>query len=110
MAVQGLISLVTDKNIHLKYKLIFLLFYNDYTNVYFNDVLLFIGEKLGQPNYAVPYLAPNANGDVLLNGVNYASCGGAIHSATRSVYVSHVRLFVACYVQRFKLPLYRQID
>ncbi|KAL0658986.1 hypothetical protein Bca4012_079571 [Brassica carinata] len=25
-----------------------------------------VGEKLGKPNYAVPYLAPNASGDVLL--------------------------------------------
>ncbi|KAG5406291.1 hypothetical protein IGI04_012410 [Brassica rapa subsp. trilocularis] len=45
-----------------------------------------VGEKLGQPNYAVPYLAPNASGDVLLNGVNCALCSGGIHSAAGSVF------------------------
>lgn len=50
--------------------------------------MLSVGEKLGQPNYAVPYLAPNANGEALLNGVNYASGGGGILNATGSVFVS----------------------
>jgi len=49
---------------------------------------LSIGEKLGQQSYAVPYLAPNASGEALLNGVNYASGGGGILNATGSVFVS----------------------
>ncbi|KAL0876287.1 hypothetical protein Bca101_025992 [Brassica carinata] len=49
-----------------------------------------VGEKLGQPSYAVPYLAPNANGETLLNGVNYASGGGGILNATGSVFVNRL--------------------
>lgn len=56
-------------------------------------ILFSIGEKLGQPSYAVPYLAPNASGEALLNGVNYASGGGGILNATGSVFVS---IFVPC--------------
>ncbi|XP_010515403.1 PREDICTED: GDSL esterase/lipase At3g50400-like [Camelina sativa] len=51
-----------------------------------------VGEKLGQPSYAVPYLAPNASGEAILNGVNYASGAGGILNATGSVFVS---LFVS---------------
>ncbi|KAL0730019.1 hypothetical protein Bca4012_026112 [Brassica carinata] len=47
-----------------------------------------VGEKLGQPSYAVPYLAPNANGETLLNGVNYASGGGGILNATGIPFVA----------------------
>lgn len=50
--------------------------------------MLSIGEKLGQPSYAVPYLAPNASGEAILNGVNYASGGGGVLNATGSVFVS----------------------
>jgi len=43
---------------------------------------------LGQPNYAVPFLAPNATGKNILNGVNYASGGGGIMNATGRIFVS----------------------
>lgn len=46
------------------------------------------GEELGQPNYAVPFLAPNATGKALLYGVNYASGGGGILNATGRIFVS----------------------
>lgn len=49
---------------------------------------LFSGEELGQPNYAVPFLAPNSTGKAILNGVNYASGGGGILNATGSIFVS----------------------
>ncbi|XP_010558438.1 PREDICTED: GDSL esterase/lipase At3g50400 [Tarenaya hassleriana] len=49
-----------------------------------------VGEELGQPNYAVPYLAPNASGEAILNGVNYASGAGGILNATGSVFVNRV--------------------
>jgi len=43
---------------------------------------------LGQPNYAVPFLAPNATGKTILSGVNYASGGGGILNATGRIFVS----------------------
>jgi len=43
---------------------------------------------LGQPNYAVPFLAPNATGKSILYGVNYASGGGGILNATGRIFVS----------------------
>jgi hypothetical protein len=43
---------------------------------------------LGLPNYAVPFLAPNATGKALLYGVNYASGGGGIMNATGRIFVS----------------------
>ncbi|KAL1223910.1 GDSL esterase/lipase [Cardamine amara subsp. amara] len=49
-----------------------------------------VGEKLGQPSYAVPYLAPNASGEAILNGVNYASGGGGVLNATGSVFVNRL--------------------
>lgn len=50
--------------------------------------LTFLGEELGQPNYAVPFLAPNATGKSILYGVNYASGGGGILNATGQIFVS----------------------
>lgn len=43
---------------------------------------------MGQPNYAVPFLAPNATGKSVLYGVNYASGGGGILNATGRIFVS----------------------
>ncbi|XP_031262437.1 GDSL esterase/lipase At2g23540 [Pistacia vera] len=49
-----------------------------------------IGEELGQPNYAVPFLAPNSTGKAILYGVNYASGGGGIMNATGRIFVNRV--------------------
>ncbi|TKY70529.1 GDSL esterase/lipase [Spatholobus suberectus] len=49
-----------------------------------------VGEELGQPNYAIPYLAPNATGKAILNGVNYASGGGGILNATGSLFINRI--------------------
>jgi hypothetical protein len=54
----------------------------------FLKFLNFSGEELGQPNYAVPFLAPNASGKSILYGVNYASGGGGILNATGRIFVS----------------------
>ncbi|CAN1225181.1 GDSL esterase/lipase At2g23540 [Linum grandiflorum] len=45
-----------------------------------------IGEELGQPNYALPFLAPNTTGKAILSGVNYASGGGGIMNATGRIF------------------------
>ncbi|XP_057763058.1 GDSL esterase/lipase At2g23540-like [Arachis stenosperma] len=49
-----------------------------------------VGEELGQPNYAVPFLAPNATGKAILSGVNYASGGGGILNATGNIFVNRL--------------------
>lgn len=46
------------------------------------------GEELGQPHYALPFLAPNTTGRAILYGVNYASGGGGIMNATGRIFVS----------------------
>lgn len=46
------------------------------------------GEELGQSHFAVPFLAPNSSGQVILHGVNYASGGGGIMNATGRIFVS----------------------
>ncbi|KAL4367190.1 hypothetical protein GQ457_05G006810 [Hibiscus cannabinus] len=51
-----------------------------------------VGEELGVPNYAVPYLAPNSTGKAILYGVNYASGGGGIMNATGSIFVNRLGL------------------
>ncbi|KAK8717521.1 hypothetical protein V6N13_044787 [Hibiscus sabdariffa] len=51
-----------------------------------------VGEELGVPNYAVPYLAPNSTGKAILSGVNYASGGGGIMNATGSIFVNRLGL------------------
>ncbi|XP_022773968.1 GDSL esterase/lipase At2g23540-like [Durio zibethinus] len=51
-----------------------------------------IGEELGVPNYAVPYLAPNSTGKAILYGVNYASGGGGIMNATGRIFVNRLGL------------------
>ncbi|KAK4840817.1 hypothetical protein QYF36_018869 [Acer negundo] len=53
-----------------------------------------VGEELGAPNYAVPFLAPNATGKVILNGVNYASGGGGILNATGRIFVNRIGMDV----------------
>ncbi|CAO2830248.1 unnamed protein product [Amaranthus hypochondriacus] len=49
-----------------------------------------VGELLGIPNYAVPFLAPNATGKAILYGVNYASGGGGILNATGRIFVNRL--------------------
>ncbi|WVZ25480.1 hypothetical protein V8G54_004024, partial [Vigna mungo] len=51
-------------------------------------------EELGQPNYAVPFLAPNATGKTILSGVNYASGGGGIMNATGRIFVNRIGMDV----------------
>ncbi|KAB1214687.1 hypothetical protein CJ030_MR5G022136 [Morella rubra] len=51
-----------------------------------------VGEELGAPNYAVPFLAPNASGKAILYGVNYASGGGGIMNATGRIFVNRLGL------------------
>ncbi|KAI4314918.1 hypothetical protein L6164_027779 [Bauhinia variegata] len=53
-----------------------------------------VGEELGQPNYAVPFLAPNATGKAILHGVNYASGGGGILNATGRIFVNRLGMDV----------------
>ncbi|KAG8641274.1 hypothetical protein MANES_13G130400v8 [Manihot esculenta] len=49
-----------------------------------------VGEELGQPNYAIPFLAPNSTGKAILYGVNYASGGGGIMNATGRIFVNRL--------------------
>ncbi|XP_057971572.1 GDSL esterase/lipase At2g23540-like [Malania oleifera] len=51
-----------------------------------------IGEELGQPNYAVPFLAPNCTGKAILSGVNYASGGGGILNQTGRIFVNRLSM------------------
>ncbi|CAI8609203.1 unnamed protein product [Vicia faba] len=53
-----------------------------------------VGEELGQANYAVPFLAPNATGKSILHGVNYASGGGGILNATGRIFVNRIGMDV----------------
>jgi len=46
------------------------------------------GQEVGLKNFPPPCLAPTTVGDVLLNGVNYASSGSGILKATGESYVS----------------------
>lgn len=55
------------------------------------DTFLNLGEELGQPHYAVPFLAPNTTGRTILHGVNYASGGGGIMNATGRIFVSQIK-------------------
>ena len=60
--------------------------------------MVFAGEELGIPNYAIPFLAPNATGKAIFYGVNYASGGGGILNATGRIFVSslnpRLKLFI----------------
>ncbi|XP_052196929.1 GDSL esterase/lipase At2g23540 [Diospyros lotus] len=51
-----------------------------------------VGEELGQPHYAVPFLAPNCTGKAILHGVNYASGGGGILNATGRIFVNRLSM------------------
>ncbi|XP_022158232.1 GDSL esterase/lipase At2g23540 [Momordica charantia] len=49
-----------------------------------------VGEELGQPKHAVPFLSPNSTAKSILNGVNYASGGGGILNATGRIFVNRL--------------------
>ncbi|PKI51608.1 hypothetical protein CRG98_027974 [Punica granatum] len=66
-----------------------------------------IGEELGQPDYAVPFLAPNSTGKAVLYGVNYASGGGGVLNATGRIFVN--RLSMDIQVDYFNITR-KQID
>ncbi|KAM1048005.1 hypothetical protein ACFX13_027854 [Malus domestica] len=51
---------------------------------------ILVGEELGQPKYALPYLSPDAKGKALLVGVNYASGAAGIMNATGRIFVNRV--------------------
>ncbi|XP_057768448.1 GDSL esterase/lipase At2g23540 [Salvia miltiorrhiza] len=51
-----------------------------------------VGEELGEPGYALPFLAPNTTGSAILYGVNYASGGGGILNATGSIFVNRLSM------------------
>ncbi|XP_016454251.1 GDSL esterase/lipase At2g23540-like [Nicotiana tabacum] len=51
-----------------------------------------VGEGLGQPHYATPYLAPNCTGRAILYGVNYASGGGGIMNGTGRIFVNRLSM------------------
>ncbi|KAI3872111.1 hypothetical protein MKX03_033172 [Papaver bracteatum] len=51
-----------------------------------------VGEELGQPTYAIPFLSPNATGKAILNGVNYASGGGGILNETGRIFVNRLSM------------------
>ncbi|CAM8915682.1 unnamed protein product [Rhodiola kirilowii] len=51
-----------------------------------------IGEQLGQPNFAAPFLDPNVTDQQILHGVNYASGGGGIMNATGSIFVNRLSM------------------
>ncbi|KAL5557159.1 hypothetical protein UlMin_039395 [Ulmus minor] len=53
-----------------------------------------VGEELGTPDYAMPFLAPNTTGKALLYGVNYASGGGGILNATGRIFVNRIGMDV----------------
>ncbi|KAL9378415.1 hypothetical protein Peur_029750 [Populus x canadensis] len=53
-----------------------------------------VGEELGQPNYAHPFLSPNATGKAILYGVNYASGGGGIMNGTGRIFVNRLGMDV----------------
>ncbi|KAI3978952.1 hypothetical protein MKX01_016127 [Papaver californicum] len=64
-------------------------------------------EELGQPNYAIPFLSPNATGKAILNGVNYASGGGGILNETGRIFVN--RLSIDIQVDYFNITR-KQLD
>lgn len=66
-----------------------------------------VGEELGIPNYAIPFLAPNATGKNILDGVNYASGGGGIMNATGRIFIN--RLSMDIQIDYFNITR-KQID
>ncbi|KAG6766543.1 hypothetical protein POTOM_030630 [Populus tomentosa] len=55
-------------------------------------VCLLLGQELGLKIFPPPYLAPTTVGDVLLNGVNYASSGSGILKATGESFGDRISL------------------
>ncbi|KAH7678819.1 GDSL lipase/esterase protein [Dioscorea alata] len=53
-----------------------------------------VGEQLGQPSFALPFLAPNTTGTAILNGVNYASGGGGILNGTGQIFINRIGMEV----------------
>ncbi|KAH6761768.1 GDSL-like Lipase/Acylhydrolase superfamily protein [Perilla frutescens var. hirtella] len=51
-----------------------------------------VGEELGEPGYALPFLSPNTTGKAILYGVNYASGGGGILNATGGIFVNRLSM------------------
>ncbi|XP_021803744.1 GDSL esterase/lipase At4g16230-like, partial [Prunus avium] len=51
-----------------------------------NNYLQTVAKELGFVNFTPPYLAPTTVGDVLLQGVNYASSGSGILNSTGSIF------------------------
>ncbi|CAI9752820.1 unnamed protein product [Fraxinus pennsylvanica] len=66
-----------------------------------------VGEGLGQPHYAMPFLDPNTTGRTILYGVNYASGAGGIMNATGRIFVN--RLSLEIQVDYFNITR-KQID
>ncbi|KAK4774041.1 hypothetical protein SAY87_029060 [Trapa incisa] len=66
-----------------------------------------VGEMLGQPNFAAPFLASNTTGKAILYGVNYASGGGGILNGTGRIFVN--RLSMDIQVDYFNITR-KQID
>ncbi|KAK1300529.1 GDSL esterase/lipase [Acorus calamus] len=66
-----------------------------------------VGEAVGQPNYAQPFLSPNTTGQVILDGVNYASGGGGIMNETGKIFVN--RLSMDIQIDYFNITR-KQID
>uniref|UniRef100_A0A7C9DA31 Triacylglycerol lipase n=1 Tax=Opuntia streptacantha TaxID=393608 RepID=A0A7C9DA31_OPUST len=53
-----------------------------------------VGEMMGVPQYAIPFLSPNATGKNILYGVNYASGGGGILNSTGRIFVNRIGMDV----------------
>ncbi|KAF9600581.1 hypothetical protein IFM89_010067 [Coptis chinensis] len=53
-----------------------------------------VGEELGQPEYALPFLDPNNTGKAILKGVNYASGGAGIMNQTGRIFVNRISLAI----------------
>uniref|UniRef100_A0A7N0R9G5 GDSL esterase/lipase n=1 Tax=Kalanchoe fedtschenkoi TaxID=63787 RepID=A0A7N0R9G5_KALFE len=66
-----------------------------------------VGEELGQPHFAAPFLAPNTTGRAILYGVNYASGGGGVMNSTGRIFVN--RLSMDIQIDYFNITR-KQID
>ncbi|KAJ6688916.1 hypothetical protein OIU85_005348 [Salix viminalis] len=55
---------------------------NDYDSEFKLSIFVSTAQELGLKNFPAPYLAPTTVGDVLLNGVHYASSGSGILNST----------------------------
>ncbi|KAL6901968.1 hypothetical protein ACP4OV_004844 [Aristida adscensionis] len=51
-----------------------------------------LGQELGMGGFVPPYMAPEATGDAVLRGVNYASGGGGILNQTGSIFGGRLNL------------------